>query len=186
MTTIGRSLSLLVPAFAVAACQVTPNTTETTPPTITVTLMDKLGNQGWTNNQKVVPSNGYINNINPSLDILIAVSGHDPGGMNTLNGGVWFFTNCLSGSYGGTNATLASISETATHNPPNTVTDTLPFLYEATTAGLKAAQSSACTQVGYGAAGLGTIVVDATATNQANLSTTTNDDLQLTGGVLPM
>lgn len=172
-------------ALAASACQVTPNPNGTTPPTLTVTLRDKLGNQGWANNQTVVPTNGYLKGINPNLDILIVISGTDPGGMNTLMGYINFFANCPQDQGGGVFASLVGISETATHNPPNTVTNTLPFLYEVTTAGLKAAQAANCSPVAPNTAGLGTIVVNVTATNQANLSTTTKDDLQLVGGVLP-
>jgi hypothetical protein len=173
--------------LAASACQVPPNLTETTPPTVTVTLTDRLGNQGFKNNNRlVVPSSGFVDNLNPNMDILIAISAHDPGGMNTLTGEIELFANCPSGQGDGVFAPLTYINETAAHNPPNTVSDTLPFLFEVTSSMLKSAQAQNCPGPPP-PNGLGTIVLYLGATNQANVSTgQIRDLLHMTGGVIPM
>lgn len=188
-----RSLPALGLSIAITACQVTPNPNEKTPPTLTITLMDKIGNQTAftppsTYNAKFVFSgnNGLVT-VDPNLDILITISATDPGGMSTLSGGIWYYGNCSTpAGQGGNLGNLASINETATHNPPNTVTNTLPFLYEVTTAQLKTLQAKNCTgPQGNSPDGLGTVVIGVNATNQANISTTLTENMHTVGGVLP-
>jgi hypothetical protein len=178
---VPRSLALAA-ALCVSACQVTPVTNENTPPTITVTLTDKLANQGWAGNQYVIQPNGLVT-VDPNLDILIAVSAHDPGGMNTLSGFVGFYVNaCGFAEGGGYMNTLDSFNATAAHNPPNTVTDTLPYLYEITTASL---QAQPCNYNQSGSSGLGTVRLSATATNQSNLTASGVYLIHTKGGVIP-
>jgi hypothetical protein len=169
-------------AAGACACQVTPNPNSNTPPTITVTLIDKLQNQGWANNQMVLANGGLVT-VDPNIDVLVAVSAHDPAGMNTLNGTVQFYVNaCGFSQGGGVFDPLDSVNATATHNPPNTVTDTIPYLYEVKTATLKA---QPCNFGQNGSSGLGTVVVRMTATNQANLQTAYSGDIHTVGGVIP-
>jgi len=111
-------------AVVVSACQVKPNKGETTPPTITITLMDKLGNQpspftpATTYNSKYVLSgNNYIVTVDPNLDILITISAKDPGGMNTLTGSIWYFANCGQGVGGGVTAALTDIKRDGDQQP---------------------------------------------------------------------
>jgi len=177
-------------AVVVSACQVKPNKGETTPPTITITLMDKLGNQpspfspaSTYNSKYVFSGNNDIVTVDPNLDILITVSAKDPGGMNTLTGSIWYFANCAQGVGGGVSATLTGINETATNNPPNTVTDTLPFLYEVKSAQLKTAQSQNCSTSMPD--GLGSVVVQVNATNQSNISASAKEYIHTVGGVIP-
>jgi hypothetical protein len=175
-------LPALGAALLLTACQVTPVTNETTPPTVTVTLIDKLANQGWAGNQYVIQAGGLVT-VNPNLDILIEVSAHDPGGMKELSGAVGFYVNaCGSESGGGYMNSLDSFDATATHNPPNTVTDTLPYAYEVTTAQLKALP---CDYGKNGSSGLGTVRLLATAVNQSNQMATGIYMIHTQGGVIP-
>lgn len=186
-----RLLAVVGLALAVSACQGKPNKGETTPPTITITLMDKLGNQvapfspASTYNSKFVFSgNNGVVQVDPNLDILIVISATDPGGMNTLTGSISYFANCAQGVGGGVFATLTGINETATNNPPNTVTNTLPFLYEVKSAQLKTAQSQNCANSGT-PNGLGSVVVQVAATNQSNKSVSVKEYIHTVGGVIP-
>jgi hypothetical protein len=191
---VHRVLPAVCISLALSACQVPPNLGETTAPTITVTLRDKLGNQGWSpnnnkpgmgNNQYILPvssSTLLIDNLNPNMDILIGISGHDSGGMSTLTGDIAYFGNCTQ-SLQSVSVTLTNINESATHNAPNTVTDTLPFLYELTSSTLKSAQAQHCPGE---RDGLGTVILAVGASNQAGHSSVANYYLHITGGVIPM
>jgi hypothetical protein len=184
-----RSFAVLGLVIALAACQVTPNPSEKTPPTVTITLMDKIGNQtvfsppSAVNSKFVFSGNNGLVTVDPNLDILITISATDPGGVNTLSGAIEYYANCAQATGSGVLVSLTAVNETATHNPPNTVTNTLPFVYEVTHAQLKTAQAENCS-VGV-PDGLGTVVINVTATNQANLSTSVTQNMQTVGGVLP-
>jgi hypothetical protein len=184
-----RLLAALGLVIAIVACQVTPNPSEKTPPTVTITLMDKIGNQtafspaSTVNSKFVFSGNNGLVTVDPNLDVVITISATDPGGMKTLAGAISYYANCLTTGGDGVNIPLTAVNETATNNPPNTVTNTLPFVYEVTTAQLKTAQAANCS-VGI-PDGLGTVVINVTATNQANLSTSVTQNMQTFGGVLP-
>jgi hypothetical protein len=150
--------------------------------------MDKIGNQtafsppSTVNSKRVFSGNNDLVVVDPNLDILITISATDPGGMSRLSGGISYYANCPTSAGSGVRISLTAIDETATHNPPNTVTNTLPFVYEVTTAQLKTAQAANCN----GASdGLGSVIVQVAATNQANLDTSVTEYLQTVGGVLP-
>jgi hypothetical protein len=181
----GRLLAAVGLVVAIVACQVTPNSAEKSPPAVTITLMDKIGNQtafsppSTVNSKFVFSGNLDLVTVDPNLDIVITISATDSGGMKTLAGAISYYANCPSG---GVSIPLTTVNETATNNPPNTVTNTLPFVYEVTTAQLKTAQSENCTGV---PDGLGTVVMKVTATNQANLDTSLTEDMHTVGGVIP-
>jgi hypothetical protein len=177
-TLVGLSGLLLgCPPVENALFQVTPNTGETTPPTITVTVTDKLNN-----NTKTVLQPNVLLKFSQQFDILIIVSAKDPGGMKTLSGEVEFF-DCGGGG-GGYYVYMDYFNETATVSPQNTVGNVLFYSREVTTADV---QKLPC---GTGnSSGSGTIVLTVYATNQSNkLADQSGQNgyfIQIANGLLP-
>lgn len=179
MTVLRTTVAIALAACA-WGCQVQQNTHEKTGPDITLTLADKLGNQGWTNNRKVLHANGTVT-VKPTLDILITVAANDKGGVSTLDTVLMFFANGCGASPGGTFvSTIDTSNQTATPHPPNTITDTLFYLHEITTNGLKHQPCDPLPAVG---SGLGTVDIIATATNPSDKLSDRLFKIHTVGGV---
>jgi hypothetical protein len=163
-------------------CPLTPDTTEKTPPTITVTVQDRLNN----NAQTVLQPNGLAQ-FDPQFDIFIIVVANDPGGMKELDGNVYFVSNSCGSPNNVGNVYYDSIDnlyQVATVSPQNTVPDELLYLHEVKTADV---QALPCGN-GFGGtcSGVGSIVVNVAATNQSNRTAGTNQYIiRIGNGALP-
>jgi hypothetical protein len=177
---ISRALVAFGLSLCLAGCQVDQMTNEPSGPSITLTLLDKLHNQGWPEDRKVLDSNTTVT-VKPDMDILITVSAHDQGGVSTLDNVLMFFANGCGNPPGGAFvSTIDTSNQMATPHPPNTITDTLFYLREITTSSLK---TQPCT-VGPGTStGLGTVYVIASATNPSDRFSDRLFKIHTTGGV---
>jgi hypothetical protein len=176
-----RAFLAIGAALCLSACQVVPKTNETSGPKFTVTLADKLHNQGWPNDRKIVHSGGTVT-VDPSLDILVTISAKDSGGMDTLDSDVMFHANACGSSGGTFVSTIDTSNQTAHPNPPGTVTDTLFYLHELTTHDLK---SQPCDPLHTTSSGLGTVVLLARATNASQRASNFTFNIHTVGGVSP-
>jgi hypothetical protein len=172
-----RALLATGVALCAVACHVRPNPNEKTAPALTVTLADKLHNQGWPADQRVVQAGGSLV-VDPHLDILITVAAKDPGGMKALDSNLVFYANACGGN-GVFESPLDVSNQSATPHPPGSVADTLFYVHELTTHSLKA---QPCDPLKTTSAGLGTVVLLSRATNQSNRATNFAFNIRTAGG----
>jgi hypothetical protein len=164
-------------------CPTTPDTTEKTPPTITVTVQDTLND----NAQTVLQPNGLAQ-FDPQFDIFIIVVAHDSGGMKELNGSVYFVSNSCGSPTNVGNVywdSIDGIYQLATVSPQNTVPDELLYVREVKTADVQALPCG-WSPGPPNSSGIGSITMYLTAYNQSNKYAGTNQyTIRIGNGVLP-